>query len=124
MKLIVFLILIWLVYVGVVPIVRNVVAEQACFSSSQKEIDNAESQVKASVWPQDRYCRVTYDALDVLTSCVANAQEVLSAKIRKIIPPIVNDVEIELQNRTKSLPALKADHDEICRDYHGYRFEP
>ena len=124
MKFIVFLIFVGVIYVASVPIWKDIKTERACFSETQQTIDTADFQVKASILSQNYYCRVTYDAIDGLAGCLSRAQQLLPLWTRKIVPPIVNDIETELQHRTKSLPALKAEHDEICKDYHGYRFEP
>ena len=124
MKFIVFLIFVGVIYVASVPIWKEMKAERTCFSAAQEIIDTADIQVKASILSQEYYCRETYDAIDGLTACVDGAQKLLPVNVRKTISPILNDIEIELQKRTKSISGLKADHDEICRDYHGYRFEP
>lgn len=124
MKFILFLFIIAAVYFVSFPMWTEMKAEEACFSEAEQTIDLADFQLKASTLSQEYYCRQTYDTIDVLNVCLGEAQKQLPKNLSGTIISVVNDIEIGLQKRQKSLSSMKTDHDEICREYSGYRFEP
>jgi hypothetical protein len=98
-----------------------ITAERSCYAINRTGMDDAEVRLHTLNYSQEQYCRMTYQFIEELDQCMKKTDTMLPPGLQ-FVKKFVDDFETVSQYRSKSLPALKVDHDQVCSVYPDFRY--
>ncbi len=98
--------------------------EKDCVTRFQPQIDNAVVQLQTVFGNREQTCESSYYVVSDLDLCLVQADSFLPKPVAPAIRRLAENLMVFFRNQPKDMAMVKRDHDERCKLYTRFMFNP